>query len=203
MSQRQPREPLPPVHSLAEAGLYVRVTPCRLCAGPLDRDEARFRHDSESRVLSIATACRTCGTEWTARLDASEISAGELTALVDGPLEEPWDFGPAELNPDEAPSRIIDLAGWLTLFTWIADSARLASEQARTTDERARVRRMRTTAAACLDEALRFFEDDHVLPPDEAFFHDAGRRQFWERPELFTRQHIADLRFSLLRSGHG
>ena len=181
------------MHSLAEACLYVQVTPCKVCAGPLDCDGARFEHDISQNLLALRTECRTCGAGFEVRFDSSEVLPSEWASLQDGRIADPWDSAAPMLNPEDAPSEAIDLGGWLRLYTIMADGSRSA-------EDRAEGRRKRLVAEGCLDEALKFFEEDNELPPEDAFFNDNTRREFWERPELFTRQHIADLRFSLLRS---
>ncbi|NLE57208.1 MAG: hypothetical protein GX616_02525, partial [Planctomycetes bacterium] len=55
-------------------------------------------------------------------------------------------------------------------------------------------RRMRIEAAQCLDEALKFFDEDNDLPPREAFFTEKSYRRFLERPELYTRQRLIEMR---------
>jgi len=189
----------PRLHSLGEAYLYVRVTPCAVCAGPLDGDEARCERDAAAGTLSLETCCRRCEAPFERVFDASGVVEAEFTLLHEGRLAGPWQLDPPELNLTEDASEVIDVAGWLAMFTWVNDEARRAGEQARDAAGRSAARRMRLVAGACLEEALKFFEEDNDLPPDEAFFGDETRRQFWERPELFTRQYITDLRFALLK----
>jgi hypothetical protein len=59
------------------------------------------------------------------------------------------------------------------------------------------MRRLNLLAGCCLDEALKFFDADNDVPPEDAFFSDASRQQFRDRPERFTRQRIIDLRSQL------
>lgn len=200
MSQRS--EPSP-VHSLGEANLYTQVAPCPVCGGALESDEAWFEYDTDHCILTLETFCRLCEAPFERDFDASGVPEAEFAMLTSGPLAPPWNMPSQVLNRTPEPSRIIDVAGWLALFTLICEQARVAGDRALDFDppDRGAIRRMRLAAAACLDEALNFFDDDNDLPPDEAFFSEAARRQFWERPELFTRQHIADLRFSLMKKG--
>lgn len=199
MSQRpQPA----PVRSFAEAYLYAMVAPCPVCAGALNYEEAWFGYDPAGRSLRLEAVCQTCEAPYERVFDAAGLDAAELDRFNDGRLNPPWSNSPATITPSSGASEIIDVAGWLTLFTLIGELARVAGDRPLDLNppDRATIRRMRLVAGACLDEALKFFEDDNDLPPDDAFFSDASRRQFWERPELFTRQYIADLRFSMLRS---
>lgn len=194
--------PRPALHSLAEAYFYARVTPCAVCGGLLDSDEACFAHDVAHELLCFETTCRACGAEAKGLFDATALPPEQWGGLREGRIDPPWMASTGLLNVEDEPSRLIDVAGWLTLFTWLADAARSAADRATHGAEREQARRMRLLAASCLDEALQFYDPDNDLPPDEAFFHDVGRRQFWEHPEWFTRQHLADLRSSLMRAGN-
>lgn len=219
--QAKPRQ----LHSLAEAYLYARIRGCSVCAGRLDAEQVRFAHDADAGILAMTAVCLMCDAPFEERFDTRDVDATEMVMLKDGRLAAPWDSAPPEralgqggrtdipkrflgeternasiLSSTEEPSQVIDVAGWLNVFTIVADEARSATGAAGTAEQKMRARQMRLVAGACLEEALKFFEDDNDLPPDEAFFSDRTRQQFWERPELFTRQYIAELRFSLMRS---
>lgn len=189
------------VHSLGEAYLYARVTPCAVCAGPLDADEARFDHDAERRVVTLEATCRRCDALFERELDVTGVNAADFALLQDYRLAGPWEAPSPGLNPTTEASLAIDLAGWLAAFTLVNELARTALAPGSTSAERAAARRMRLVAGACLEEALKFYEEDNDLPSDEAFFGAEQRRQFWERPELFTRQYVADLRLALASAG--
>ncbi|HOB73827.1 MAG TPA: hypothetical protein PKG54_04810 [Phycisphaerae bacterium] len=194
---------LAPIHSLGEAYLYTRVTPCPLCGGPLDSNEAWFHHDPVRRVLALEIACRLCEAPFDKSFDASGVPEEEFAMLTSGPLAPPWNLPAQVLNHTPDPSHVLDVADWLTLFTVACEEARIAGDQGLDLcpPDRVAIRRMRLVAGACLDEALKFFDEDNDLPPDSAFFSDANRNRFWERPQLFTRQYITDLRFSLMKQG--
>jgi hypothetical protein len=187
------------LHSLGEAYLYARVATCAVCGGPLDTADARFDRVAEARTLTLEAVCRRCEAPLDREFDASGVAEAEFALLENARLAGPWEMDPPVLNATDDASQVIDVAGWLTMFTWMNDEARTAGEQARDVAGRSAARRMRLVAGACLEEAGKFFEDDNDLPPDEAFFSDEARRQFWERPELFTRQHIANLRVALVK----
>jgi hypothetical protein len=188
------------IHGLGEAYLYARVTPCAVCAGPLDAENADFAHDTDSRVLTLKTSCRLCDAQLEKDFSTAEVEASDFDLLADGRLAPPWEAGSPTLNLTPDASRVIDVAGWLTLSAMVSEEARRAGGEAGSFEARCAARRIRLVAAACLEEALKFFEDDNDLPPDDAFFRDDTRRQFWERPELFTRQYIADLRLSAMKA---
>ena len=168
-------------HSLAEAYLYLMVTPCRSCGrGPLKGSDA----------------VRTSG-----------VTAGPMRADIqtrcggcDGTSMETFDFPfglgqgegePAAVNPTEEPSHIVDVAQWLVLFRTITEAA------SRETDK-IQARILGLEAAQCLEEALRFYDDpDNDLPPEESFFHESSRRRRSDHPEQFSRQRLLDLRAKL------
>lgn len=98
------------------------------------------------------------------------------------------------INPTHEPSSVIDVVGWLMLHTMISEAARTAGTQSMNLSKRAAVRRMQVEAGQCLDEALKFFDEDNDLPPREAFFTEEHYRRFLDRPELFTRQRLVEMR---------
>jgi len=165
------------------------VTPCDRCRGALtiDRQAVRSLRDT----LSVPVACHQCGQrqELTFALSDWPDSAPETTL--------PTLDGVTVINPSDDPSQIIDVCGWLTLHGMIV-------EQARSVDDRAVVRRFQIVAGLCLDEALKFYDEDNDVPPAEAFFRDSSRKQFRDRPELFALQRLIDQRTalpSLIREG--
>ena len=94
------------------------------------------------------------------------------------------------INPSPEPSRIIDVGQWLTLFRVILEAASQAAG-------RAESRRLGYEAAQCLDEALKFYDEDSDLPPEDAFFHEATADRFRSHPELFARQRLLAMRDKL------
>jgi hypothetical protein len=176
-------------HSLAEAYLYLMATPCHLCGkGPLRGSEARpVEPRREPMAVTITVTCGACQ-------DVSEL----LFELPHG-LGTDEASGPPYVNPTDSPSRIIDVARWITLFRVITEAA------ARETDKM-EARRLGLEAAQCLEEALKFYDDpDSSVPPPEAFFHESSRRRFRANPEQFAKERLIGLRaklpsMSLMRS---
>jgi hypothetical protein len=121
-------------------------------------------------------------------VDAPE-RAGGFAALV--VAAEAGDSLP--ISRTDEPSRILDVAGWLTLHARLCDAAR-AKARAASSVERTLARQLHIQAAACLEEALKFYDEDNDLPPEDAFFTDAGRRQFRGHPESFLRGRLVSLR---------
>jgi hypothetical protein len=168
-------------HSLAEAYLYLMATPCASCGkGPLSGSEARTVSGSgESMVVSITATCRACGAVRDLSFELPEGTGTDESG------------GPPVVNPTEEPSRIIDVAQWITLFRVITEAA------GREKDKQA-ARRLGLEGAQCLDEALKFYDDEeNSLPPPEAFFAETTRSRFNENPELFAKQRLINLRAKL------
>lgn len=168
-------------HSLAEAYLYLMATPCSSCAkGPLSGSEARpVQGLREPMVVAITATCGACQ------------SVIELTFQLPHGLGTDESGGPPVVNPTDEPSRIIDVARWITLFRVIAEAASKESDKME-------ARWLGLEAAQCLEEALKFYDDrDNALPPPEAFFHETSRRRFQENPEHFAKQRLIDLRGKL------
>ena len=96
----------------------------------------------------------------------------------------------AAVSPTDDPSRIIDVVGWVTLFGVIGEAA------AKTADK-VEARKLGYEAAQCLEEALKFYDDDNDLPPEGAFFSDASRRHYRDYPDKLARTRLIDLRAKL------
>jgi len=176
-----PSSPILPVHSLLEARLYLMVTGCDACDGPVLIGAATC----QAGVLTVPTTCRKCGASRDVQFDVAGLSLDREGAT---PLPEP--DGDAAINPTDQPSGAIDVGGWLTLYG-------ILLEQARSMADRVTARRRRIVAGRCLEEALKFYEEGNELPPVGAFRRDTSRRQFRDRPELFARQRLIEQRAAL------
>ncbi len=167
-------------HSRAEIHLYLQVTRCPSCGrGPLHGEEADPGVTSSSgRILEAAATCGLCQavTRWAFRLP--------------GP-SQPVPADQAEVvNPTDEPSRMLDVAQWLTLFGMMTEAA--GKELTKVA-----ARRLSLKAAQCLDEALKFYEEDNDLPPNNAFFQEESRERFRNHPQQFSRQRLLHLRSKL------
>jgi len=156
------------VHSVAEAYLYLLVTPCQSCgSGPLKQRGDLTKTSSVAGGWSLATACSACGVE------------GSIPFAIEPPPTREQARSD-QINPTSARSGAIDLLGWLTLFqTILAESQRQEDKQA--------ARQLAYEAAQCLDEALKFYDADNELPIEDAFFSEASRRRFHDHPQRFSR----------------
>jgi len=167
-------------HSIAEARLYLMVTPCKSCRrGPLQPSGLRRLHESGGvRVVAIDTTC-----------DCAHADTFTFRITADSAVNEP--NVPALINVSPQRSRIIDVAQWLTLF-------RMTAEEAGRESDKVQARELWLEAAQCLEEALKFFDDaENDLPPEDAFYHAESRVRLRENPEQFSRSRLIGLRAKL------
>ena len=167
-------------HSLAEAYLYLKATPCPACGrGPRGASEThRLEPFANRALLSIEVKCDAC--------------RAASTMIFELPLELAGAGADSDIvNPTNEPSRIIDVAQWLTLW-------RVISELSGRETDKVEARQLALGAAQCLEEALKFYDEvDNDLPPPEAFFHDSSRCRFQDNPEEFARRRLINLRSKL------
>jgi hypothetical protein len=168
-------EPLP-AHTLNEVRYYLMVTPCSSCGkGPwvAEDDEMPVRAGQE---VALPARCRNCGAE----RSFAFLCRHELPAH--GPEAQ-------TVNPSDAPSRIVDLAQWLSLFYVLIESAATETSKPAT-------RLTGYQAALCLAESLKFYGDNE-LPPESAFFSPATLGAYREHPEKFAKQRLLDMQAKL------
>lgn len=159
-----------------EVRYYLMVTPCRACGkGPWEIDSTETPSPPD-QITTVNAHCKHCRTQQSFTF-ACENEPQPANADTDC------------INPTGAPSRIIDLGQWLSLFYLLVESA--ASE-----GSRPGARQSGYQAALCLTEALKFYRDDE-LPPESAFFSSATAAAFREHPEKFARQKLQDMRAKL------
>lgn len=168
-------------HSLGEAYLYLMVTPCGACGkGPLSGGDAQRVDAPADRPLCVAIDA-TCGACNRSLRLGFELPHG--TGVEEG-------TGLPTINPSGEPSRLIDVAQYLTLF-------RVITERAARTKDKQESRRLGLEAAQCLEEALKFYEPDNDLPPSTSLFTEPSRRRLADHPQEFSRQRLLDLRAKL------
>lgn len=178
--------------SLTEAQLFLWVKRCGQCgSGPLAPGIGAIR--AADAVLVLPATCRACRVASDLHFAAGLAAPGaqEVRLLTLDQCDMPPGL---PIDPTEKPSRLIDVAGWLTLDTLLSEKARQVAGRAENAAGRAPVRQWQLLAGACIEEAMKFFEKGNELPPAKAFFDDASRRQFRERPELFTRERLIHLK---------
>lgn len=167
-------------HSLAEVHLYLLATPCRSCGcGPLHGREAEQGSDPAQGVtIDVAATCGACH------------SVTPLKFRLSGPPQTIAADQAPVVNSTDEPSRILDVTQWLTLF-------RMMTETAGKEPNKSAARHLSLEAAQCLDEALKFYEEDNDLPTRDAFFQQGSRQRFRDYPEQFSRQRLLHLRSKL------
>lgn len=166
------------VHSVAEAYLYLMVTPCKLCdKGPLRQDGDITKTNSEESPWSLTTTCDSCNEKDTYHF------------LIDPPPTRE-EAQSSIINPTTQRSAAIDILGWLTLFRSILDAA--GREQNKETG-----RQLAYEASQCLDEALRFYAKGEELPEEDAFYSDSTLQRFRSHPEEFAKSKWRERRLKL------
>ncbi len=168
-----------PAHSLAEAFFYVMVTRCPACKdGGLKAGNASVLPSTDGVVLlTIPAECSKCKS---------------MTDLLFTLPEAPPPVGNhlATVNSTADPSRIIDLAQWITL-------AHVIIEAASKEPSKQQARHLGMEAAQCLEEAIKFFRNDNDLPEPTAFFSAESRVRFDQAPQKFSRQRLVNQRAKL------
>jgi len=166
------------VHTVAEAYLYLMIVRCRTCGkGPLEQRGDLTRAASAPGGWLLESVCSTCGAE-----------RPLCFAVEPAPTREQARFD--RINPTSERSAAIDLLGWLSLFQTILGE----SSQHR---NKPTARQLAYEAAQCLDEALKFYERDHELPDESAFFTEESRRRFRDHPQYFNRSKWRERRLRL------
>jgi hypothetical protein len=184
-----------PVHSLTEASLYVMLVACDECGGSVWPRLAEGTGPDETRTLTVPITCHSCGRSECIRFDVTRIDPPECRGGLQAWVEELQGGQTPPINPTQEPSRAIDVAGWLMVHAMLSDANRALTLL--DTADRGLLRSMQMQAGECIDEALKFYDLDNDLPPEDAFFTEAGRRQFREHPELFLRQRLVSLRMKM------
>lgn len=167
--------------TLNEVRYYLMVTPCPQCGkGPWGHDALPAGHAGQfDQQIAFTCTCGHCGQQQS------------FEFLCRQPL--PPGGESQEINPTDQPSRIIDLAQWLSLFYLLVESASIETT-------RPEARLMGYRATLCLSEALKFYGDNE-LPPESAFFSETTKATFRQHPENFARQKLRDMQTKLPAMG--
>ncbi|MFW6132973.1 MAG: hypothetical protein ACOC8F_03690 [Planctomycetota bacterium] len=166
-------------HTINEARYWLRVAPCPQCgSGPL---RSRVAADAAAgEPITVDAECAQCGLRRGYRF-VCEHGVGQSAPDAE------------TINPTDEPSRLIDVAQWLSLFYVLIEAG--ARERSASATRLAGYR-----AALCLAEALKFYGEGE-LPPEEAFFSARTLQSFRDHPESFTRQRLQDRRSKLPAMG--
>ena len=164
-------------HSILEAHLYVMLQICPECnAGPLEVADKKTEEHHIDDIIRLDCACPECGEKAVYRflIDSRWAAASE----------------PPLINPADPPSKLIDIAQWLTLYHILIARSKEASGPTASRSEAYQ-------AALCIEEALKFYEPDNDLPPASAFFTDQAREQSRAHPAFFARDKLLSLQSGL------
>ena len=164
-------------HSILEAQLYVMLQVCPKCdTDPLEVAEQRTEEHHIDDIIRLDCACPGCGEEAVFRFQIDSRWAAERE--------------PPLINPTDKPSKLIDIAQWLTLYHILIARSKEASDRTASRGEAFQ-------AALCIAEALKFYEPDNDLPPASAFFSDQAREQARAHPAFFARDKLLNLQAGL------
>ncbi len=167
-----------PVHSVAEAYLYLMAEPCPAChRGALAQTRDLTKAGGAASSWTLATRCGSCNAAETLQFDIEPAPSRDQAQS-------------SRINPTSEPSKAIDLLGWLSLFQSILGAAGKATDKAEG-------RQLAIEAAQCLDEAFKFYSPGEELPPPEAFFTEASRQRFASHPQQFARSRWRERRLKL------
>ncbi len=166
-------------HSVGEMFFYLMATPCERCGrGPLRAERKQALGEGDRPGARIEAACGRCD-------HRREFVFGLPT---DARLEG-GDDAPPVVNPTDEPSRILDVGQWIMLFQVVLEAADRAGDKSE-------ARRLGLEAAMCLEEALKFYEDND-LPPGSALRVESSVSRFRSHPEQFSRERLSGLRAKL------
>ena len=160
-----------------EVRYYLMVTPCPQCLkGPWEIDKVQSIA-GDTPGAQVEAHCQNCQTQRSFQFNCAfpDSAAGGDEDCV---------------NPGLAPSRLIDLGQWLSLFYLMVESA-----AAQTSKHEAR--RLGYRAALCLAEALKFYPTGGDLPPESAFFSPKTLEGFRLHPANFASQRLRDMQAKL------
>lgn len=166
-----------PSRSTAERHFYLMVHRCPQCGkGPFELVSTEQTPNQDLDIWFVR--CRHCHQGRRLTFDRRSLLVEEAAAAL------------PEVNPSTEPSRLIDLGQWLALFFSILSKA--SDEK-----DRRESQQLGYEATLCLEEALKFYRPDSDLPPPEALWVESSRQQFKERPDLFARPKLLEMREKL------
>jgi hypothetical protein len=170
------------IHSVAEAYLFLMVTPCTACGkGPLEavgHEAVSLDHGSGQKMRA---ACKVCGQPHEFLFDLGYFDVADAADTA----------GLPRINGSDEPSLAIDAAQWVMLFEGIVQAADKQSDPRES-------RSLGYEAAQCLEEALKFYPPgDGEWPDESAFFYDWTLARFRKHRHIFARTRLIELRRKL------
>lgn len=169
-----------PARSIPERHFYLMVLACDQCGkGAYSLVSTERTPEQDADIWYVR--CKQCGQGRRLLFDPKELVVDEATAAASSL---------PEVNPTDQPSRLIDAGQWLALFYKILSAA--SAEK-----DRKEAQRLGYEATLCLEEALKFYHPDSDLPPAEALWVESSRQGLKERPNLFLRQKLLEMKEKL------
>lgn len=169
---------LPLARTNTEAHLYMNLRPCRCGEVVFDRQSAVV--EAEGDLAShYSGPCARCG--------AQREFLFRLPEQILVPSADDVRFG------GNAPSELLDPGEWL----WVADAyaGRGSAEPGQLgEEERNTARQDLATAAAAMDEVLKFIPPGADAVPTHAFWSDRGRAVYASEPGRFRRARLEAVR---------
>lgn len=178
-----------PARTTTEAFHYMDLRPCPDCGSPLFDREPDVEFPEDGLVVTYRGPCRECGRPRAFRFRLPDRPAAERERHADLPG---W--------PGDGPSQLLDPGEWWLLsgsYAALADAMfRKAPDAAEWRDEgnRTAMVRVLTTAAAAVDEVLRFFPAGADALPPTVFWTDNGREVYRSEGRRFRRDRMTELR---------
>lgn len=155
----------------AEAHVYLEMSPCEVCG------ETEFAPDHGVIVVDGHLASQYAGP--CPRCDTSREFVFRIPEEVIFPDEAEPVFG------DEHPSELLDAGQWLWLADLIARGTVAEPTEDMTPEQRRQTRTDLLTAAAAVDEVLKFVPAGADAVPPEALWSETGRAVHAQEPGRF------------------
>ena len=167
--------------------LYLRATPCPSCGrgpltapssdepsdGPVAQPAAHAVDKDHVRIDAVCAGC-SATSSWTFVIRA-----------------KPDRHSHDDDGITDQPSSLLDVGQWIMLSSLLVQDAQRERDNVRS-------RNLKIEAGACLEEALRFYDDDeNDLPPMTAIFTDTTRERFRQAPGQFSRRRLIETRAKL------
>jgi hypothetical protein len=166
--------------TILERHFYLMVLSCDQCGkGPFELISTEQTPDGQVDIWYIR--CKPCGQGQRLQFDQSRLVLDEAENRTNELLE---------VNPTDQPSELMDVGQWLALFFSILNAA--ADEK-----DRKEAQRLGYEATLCMEEALKFYEQDSDLPPARAVWTENSQQRLKDHPELFVRTRLLQMREKL------
>ena len=159
--------------TIIEPYYFLMVQRCESCGkGPLEACDAQREFHEGVPCRRITAICRACREKSKFLFDVSSCPQEDDSAIdALGPIG------------GSAPSGIVDVAQWLTLFHTIIRAADHSKDKTE-------ARRLGFEAAQCLEEALKFYAPGAELPDEDAFLSRRSYELSRSQPEQFARSRL-------------